>query len=626
MDKKFKIRFPIKAKISLLFLSLAVLLILMESYLNFTYSKADLNSKILLNLAVLARSKAAHINTLMEEDIEDEFDLARRITVREALQGIENASPESEKLRSKILAVLKNAQAASGDTIKDADIITPDGKIMASTVAENVGRDLSQDVFFVKGKVGPYLSDPYMENGAFVYEMSAPMFSYGQEKERVIAVAKTKISATRLYNILSDYSGLGNTGEAVLGKRLDGEILFLGPLRHWQGLSSALSIPVGSSLAEPMRLAINKRTGFTTGSDYRGMEVLAAYYYIPITDWGLVVKIDKKEAFEPINNLRVQIILVACLLFLLSVLVITRFAAFISNPLKKLQEGTQAVAGGDLDYRVDVATRDEVGDLATHFNNMAANLKKITVSHDRLNREVEERRKTEEKLQEAMRVKSEFTSMVSHELRTPLAAIKEGISIVLDGILGTVNAEQKDFLNRTKANVDRLARLINDILDFQKLESGKIRPDIRENDIVKVVEETYDTMGLLTKQKGVDLVIKLDKDLPKMRFDRDRITQVLANLVNNAVKFTERGSIIITAVREENSVHITVKDSGQGIRQKDMGRLFKSFEQLEEAFERKGGTGLGLAISKEIVELHGGRIWAESEFGKGTAIHFTLPI
>jgi two-component system, NtrC family, sensor kinase len=338
------------------------------------------------------------------------------------------------------------------------------------------------------------------------------------------------------------------------------------------------------------------------------------------------VKIDTKEVFEPIEMLRTRISLVACALFLLSILTVSLFARMISGPVRKLQAGTRALAAGDLNYRVAVKSSDEMGELADSFNDMAGSLKKITVSRDMLNIEMEERKAAERALKEAMKVKSHFIAMVSHELRTPLAAIKEGISIVLDGILGNINNEQKDFLNKTKLNVERLTRLINDILDFQKLESGKVVLDIRENDIAMVVKDIYNTMSPLAGLKGIGLTIKTAKGLPRIKFDRDRITQVLANLVSNAIKFTERGSVSIEAVVDDGFVHVTVIDSGKGIMQKDMPRLFKSFEQLEGATERKEGTGLGLAISKEIIENHGGRVWAESEYGKGTAIHFILPL
>ncbi len=243
------------------------------------------------------------------------------------------------------------------------------------------------------------------------------------------------------------------------------------------------------------------------------------------------------------------------------------------------------------------------------------------------NRLEEELRKSNEELKKMYAIKSEFTSMVSHELRTPLAAIKESIAIVLDGSAGAINDEQEDFLDTAKRNVDRLARLINDVLDFQKLDSGRMEFDIQENDMNQVVKEIEKAMLPLAKEKQLSLIMKLDDKLPKARFDRDKIIQVLTNIVDNAVKFTQKGIITVTTNKEDNIIHVAVQDTGPGIKEEDMPRLFHRFEQLAGAEDRKtGGTGLGLAISKEIIEKHRGKIWAESTLSKGTTFHFTLPI
>ncbi|MDD1777292.1 MAG: ATP-binding protein [Candidatus Helarchaeota archaeon] len=241
--------------------------------------------------------------------------------------------------------------------------------------------------------------------------------------------------------------------------------------------------------------------------------------------------------------------------------------------------------------------------------------------------DITDSKQAEGALMEAIKEKSDFTSTVSHELRTPLTAIKEGIAIVLDGTAGVLNAEQKDFLSLAKRNVDRLARLINDVLDFQKLEAHKMAFNIQENDINELVKEVHHTMAPLADKKSLGFALKLEEGLPRVKFDRDRIIQVLTNLVNNAIKFTEKGSIVIASSRGDNVIQVSVEDSGPGVKVEDMGRLFQQFGQLEEITERKtGGTGLGLAISKEIIEKHKGRIWAESEFGKGATFWFILPI
>ncbi|MFH1355233.1 MAG: ATP-binding protein [Candidatus Omnitrophota bacterium] len=249
----------------------------------------------------------------------------------------------------------------------------------------------------------------------------------------------------------------------------------------------------------------------------------------------------------------------------------------------------------------------------------------ILLIFSQLKRQILFRQKTEASLRKALKVKSDFVSMVSHELRTPLTAIKEGIGIVLDGETGLINEEQEDFLNTAKRNVDRLARIINDVLDFQKIDSERIEFETKVNDINEVVRETYKTMGQLAKNKGLDFKIELKEDLPKIEFDLGKITQVLVNLVGNAIKFTDKGGITITTDRKDNAVCISVQDTGLGIADIEKPRLFQPFEQLGKD-RMTGGTGLGLVISKKIIEQHNGKIWLESEFGKGSTFCFVLPI
>ena len=240
---------------------------------------------------------------------------------------------------------------------------------------------------------------------------------------------------------------------------------------------------------------------------------------------------------------------------------------------------------------------------------------------------ITERKKAEEKMKEAMEIKSGFISTASHELRTPLTAIKEGIRLVIQEQTGELNDEQKEFLGIAKRNVDRLARLINDILDFQKLDADKMEMDRQQNDINEAVRETKETMTSAANEKELNLITKLDDTIPKVNFDRDKITQVLTNIVNNAIKFTEQGSVTINTTRGDNIIQVSVSDTGPGIKKEDLPKLFNEFEQLVTGSERRtGGSGLGLAISRKIIEKHNGKIWAESEPGKGTTFHFVLPI
>ena len=231
------------------------------------------------------------------------------------------------------------------------------------------------------------------------------------------------------------------------------------------------------------------------------------------------------------------------------------------------------------------------------------------------------------KLEKALTARSDFISTVSHELRTPLTAMKEGIAIVLDGSAGPVNHDQKEFLDLAKRNVDRLARLINQVLDFQKLESGLMVFDIKEEDINTAIKDVCQTMSVSAKQKGLELVCQLQEGLVSIYFDRDKIIQVISNLVNNAIKFTDKGTITLNTAKGNNFVQVSVRDTGVGVKKEDLSKLFQKFSQLGNVNERKtGGSGLGLAISKEIIEKHHGKIWAESRPGEGTVFHFLLPI
>ena len=242
-----------------------------------------------------------------------------------------------------------------------------------------------------------------------------------------------------------------------------------------------------------------------------------------------------------------------------------------------------------------------------------------------LRREVEIRKRIESDLLRALKVKSEFLSMVSHELRTPLTVIKESVGIVGDGSAGTINTEQKDFLSTAVENTSRLTRLINDVLDFQRFDSGRFNFKMHPVNLNELVLETAADFQIIAGQKKLRLVTELPETLPAVRADRDKIVQVLTNLIGNAIKFSRKGTVKVTVSAEGEEVKVSVSDQGIGIREEDFAKLFQSFSQIENESERQaGGTGLGLAISKKIIEGHGGRIGVDSRYGEGSVFYFFL--
>ncbi len=228
-------------------------------------------------------------------------------------------------------------------------------------------------------------------------------------------------------------------------------------------------------------------------------------------------------------------------------------------------------------------------------------------------------------LQRAVMVKSEFTSMVSHELRTPLTAIKEAIDIVEDQTAGPINEHQKNFLTLAKRNVDRLHRLINETLDFSKLERGEFRLQPDWHDLNALVGEVVGQQALAARKNGLEMQFAPDPELPMVWLDTDRISQVLVNLIGNAIRYCEKGAIRVYTRRRERDVLVEVEDTGPGIPAESLKKIFDAFLQLSSGPHRRtGGSGLGLAISRKIIELHGGRIWVESELGRGSKFLFTL--
>ncbi|MBI3550494.1 MAG: PAS domain-containing protein [Elusimicrobia bacterium] len=240
-------------------------------------------------------------------------------------------------------------------------------------------------------------------------------------------------------------------------------------------------------------------------------------------------------------------------------------------------------------------------------------------------RDVTAQKAAEEKLQEAAQIKADFAAMVSHELRTPLTAIKLVIDMIVDRTLGPVNEEQNSALVTAQRSIDRLSRLINETLDFQKLESGKMEFRVSEADVNRLVQEVVISFEPVAKGRSITLLTNVAKDLPKVRCDKDKITQVVTNLLSNALKFTA-GPITVSTAMDGSDVRVSVKDSGPGVSPEDQTRLFQSFVQLEGTRSIQGGTGLGLAISKKIIERHDGKIGIQSKVGDGATFFFTLPV
>jgi signal transduction histidine kinase len=231
------------------------------------------------------------------------------------------------------------------------------------------------------------------------------------------------------------------------------------------------------------------------------------------------------------------------------------------------------------------------------------------------------RRKTAE------RVKDEFVSVVGHELRTPLTSIRGSLGLLEGGVMGELPEQAADMLGTAVSNTDRLVRLINDILDVERIDAGRADLDLAPVPAADLVRESLPVLEAVAEEAGVTIEVEADDDLTVVA-DSDRIVQTLTNLIGNAIKFSERGgAIAVGATRDLDHAVFSVRDAGRGIPADQLESIFDRFSQVDVSDAReKGGTGLGLAIARGIVEHHGGRIWAESVSGRGATFCFTLPI
>jgi signal transduction histidine kinase len=274
-----------------------------------------------------------------------------------------------------------------------------------------------------------------------------------------------------------------------------------------------------------------------------------------------------------------------------------------------------------------VVRRKEPGEFPEHIVKLLqtfADQSVLTIQNARLFREIEDKSR---QLEVASQHKSQFLANMSHELRTPLNAILGYTELMTDGAYGEPSEKMLGILKRLEANGRHLLGLINDVLDLSKIEAGQLVLELSDYSVQDIAQTVRSTLEPLATDKKLGFKVEVAPQLTSGRGDGRRLTQVLINLVGNAIKFTDVGEVAIKAEAKNGSFHVSVRDTGPGISAADQAKLFQEFQQADNAITRKkGGTGLGLAISKRIIEMHGGKIWVESKVGQGSTFAFTLPV
>jgi signal transduction histidine kinase len=293
-------------------------------------------------------------------------------------------------------------------------------------------------------------------------------------------------------------------------------------------------------------------------------------------------------------------------------------------PVRAAHGFLSEVAEGRFGGTIVVPNRDEFGALAERMNWMSRELRRLD-EEQRVAAEALHR--LNDRLAQASRAKSEFLANMSHELRTPLNAILGFTELMLDELYGEVPAALREPLTDIQTNGRHLLRLINDVLDLSKIEAGRLELGGGEYSVQEVVDVVHASLRSLALEKQLAFTATVSPDIPPARGDGRRIAQCLMNLAGNAIKFTRQGHVDIEARLDGQWLVYRVRDTGIGIPKDEIENVFAEFRQVDAAITREyGGTGLGLSITKRLVELHGGRIWVESELGKGSTFFFTVPL
>jgi signal transduction histidine kinase len=486
-----------------------------------------------------------------------------------------------------------------------------------------VTNDTSTSIAFEQAKRGnSYLSPVYFVRQSEPYMTIA--LPIEQFKGNIIGVLQAEVNLKYVWEVVSDIRQ-GKAGYAYAVSR-SGELIAHPDISLVLQQRNVGQLNQVKEAFQPTP-AVPKPKAMVT-NNLQGISVISSYALIPSLDWAVFIERPVEEAYEPLyaSLFRTSsLLLIGFGVALLATLLVSRRVV---GPLETLRVGVQRIRKGDLTARLDLKTGDELEILADEFNEMAAHLKE---AYTGLERKVAERTHAltiaNERLEEASKHKSEFLANVNHELRTPVSAIIGYGRLVLRATEGQIAPLQRENLYDLLNNAERLLNLIDGLLDFAKIEAGRVDIRVEPIKVDEIIQGAISTIEPTLKNGDVKLIQEIASGIPTLNNDREKLRQIVLNLLDNAAKFTERGEIKIVASQQNGSLKLVVSDTGTGIHQEELKQIFEEFHRGDSSTTQKyRGTGLGLAIVKKLVNLLGGQIAVESEMGRGSVFTVMLPM
>ncbi|MFH1752914.1 MAG: ATP-binding protein [Candidatus Omnitrophota bacterium] len=624
------IKIKITAKFIISFLIVALIPLAIVTSLSYNSSRKALKEEVANSLLAVADNKANQLKTYLNEQEKNASTLAHMSDTLNAVERYNDAyygeggtgGAEYNEVDTEFRPFFTYYQKSFG--YEDLYLISPKGNIVFSVKMREDARSLYELALYEKSGLADVFirskESLKIEISAFEYStainkpivyISAPVFK-GAE---LIGAAVLQMTNEGIVRLVEDYTGLGDTGELIVASYIDDKAVVITPLRFDPHAEFIRKVPIGSKEEQDIQRSVRGEEGIGMTIDHRAREVLSAWKHLPSFRLGLVVKMDTEEILVSANRLRNTLLMISLGLLALVVVMAVFIASSISSPIKELTKVSSTISGGDLNARADIKANDEIGDLARAFNEMTDRLVEAKAS-------VEEQRGLLEKANKEL---DSFVYTASHDLRAPLRAISSFATFLEEDYKDKIDAGGRDNIREIIEGAARMNRLIEDLLALSRI--SRIKNPFEDVNINTVVMEAVKQIEFDIKKNNVDL--KIREYLPTIHCDRIKIGAAFLNLINNAVKFSsknnkERPRVEVGYEDDGDSYKFFVKDNGIGIAPKYHNQIFGIFKRLHSA-EEYDGTGAGLSIVKRVIDDHNGKLWIESDEGKGATFFFTIP-